>query len=68
MRYTNPHFTLHYLKEVPVGGGGLLNPHGCLISYHLRKKSKKRKVNAAICIAHRHEHVFNALLLPVSRR
>jgi len=28
----------------------------------------KYEVNAAICIAHRHEHVFNALPLPVSRR
>ena len=29
---------------------------------------KKSKVNAAICIMHRHEHVSNALPLPVSQR
>jgi len=27
----------------------------------------KSKVNVPICLAHRHEHVSNALLLPVSR-
>ena len=32
------------------------------------KVNKVRKVNAAICTAHRREHASNALPLPVSRR
>jgi len=32
------------------------------------KSLTKNKANAAICIAHRHEHASNALLLPASRR